>query len=192
MKPLKTKQKGVDILHDPLWNKGMAMDYPERDRLNLRGLVPPRVKSLEEQAVRVMAQINDFPDDLEGSVEANKFLQELHSRNETLYHRVLCDNIEVLAPLVYTPTVGHVCEHFGKQFRRARGMSRSPRGKEATEYHSVEKIGLRYFSVRDRGLFSSMVWNWPHDDVHIIARGPGGGRGRVDADADVLWARHVL
>ena len=47
------------------------------------------------------------------------------------YHRVLADNIEVLAPLVYTPTVGHVCETFGKQFRRARGM---------------------YFSVQDRGL----------------------------------------
>mmetsp|Transcript_28987 Transcript_28987/g.86540 ORF Transcript_28987/g.86540 Transcript_28987/m.86540 type:complete len:623 (-) Transcript_28987:53-1921(-) len=147
IKPLKTKQKGVDILHDPLWNKGMAMDYPERDRLNLRGLVPPRVKSLEDQARRVMKQIREFPDTLEGSIEANKFLQELHNRNETLYHRVLADNIEVLAPLVYTPTVGHVCETFGKQFRRARGM---------------------YFSVQDRGLFSSMVWNWPHDDVHII------------------------
>ena len=37
MKPIKTKQDGVDILHDPLWNKGMAMDYPERDRLKYVG-----------------------------------------------------------------------------------------------------------------------------------------------------------
>ena len=148
VKPLKTKQKGVDILHDPLWNKGMAMDYPERDRLNLRGLVPPRVKTLEEQAARVMAQLRgDFADDDDGRLRKNKFLQELHNRNETLYHRVLADNIAELAPLVYTPTVGAVCENFGAQFRRARGM---------------------YFSVQDRGLFSSMVWNWPHDDVHII------------------------
>ena len=28
MKPLKTKQKGVDILHDPLWNKGMVLFFP--------------------------------------------------------------------------------------------------------------------------------------------------------------------
>ena len=54
LKPLKTKQKGIDILHDPLWNKGMAMTIPERDRLNLRGLVPPRVKTLQEQADRIM------------------------------------------------------------------------------------------------------------------------------------------
>ena len=42
---LKTKQTGIDILHDPLWNKGMAFDYPERDRLNVRGLIPPMVKT---------------------------------------------------------------------------------------------------------------------------------------------------
>ena len=29
LKPLKTKQHGVGILHDPLWNKGMAMTISE-------------------------------------------------------------------------------------------------------------------------------------------------------------------
>ena len=143
-KPLRVKQKGIDITHDPLWNKGMAMDYPERDRLGLRGLLPPRVKTLTEQADRIMKQIRDLGDDM---VAKNLYLQELHNRNETLYHRVLADNIEEVAPLVYTPTVGYVCQKFGDQFRRSRGM---------------------YFSREDRGLFSSMVWNWPHDDVHVL------------------------
>jgi malate dehydrogenase (oxaloacetate-decarboxylating)(NADP+) len=52
-----------------------------------------------------------------------------------------------MAPLVYTPTVGTVCEKFGNQFRRTRGM---------------------FFSRYDRGHFSSMIYNWPHDDVHVI------------------------
>jgi malate dehydrogenase (oxaloacetate-decarboxylating)(NADP+) len=127
----------------------MGMDYPERDRLNLRGLVPPRVKTLAEQAVRAMEQIRAYgaADNQEANIRKNIYLQELHNRNETLYHRVLSDNIAELAPLVYTPTVGVVCQQFGAQFRRARGM---------------------YFSREDRGLFSSMVWNWPHDDVHVI------------------------
>jgi len=117
---------------------------PERDRLNLRGLLPPTIRSLESQAARQMAHIRGFGDD---SVRANMYLQELHNRNETLYHRVLADNITEVAPLVYTPTVGVVCQRFGDQWRRARGM---------------------YFSRDDRGLFSSMVWNWPHSDVHVI------------------------
>ena len=120
------------------------MDYPERDRLNLRGLVPPRVKTLEDQANRAMLHLRAYGDD---NVSKNMYLQELHNRNETLYHYVLAANITEVAPLVYTPTVGYVCEKFGDQFRRSRGM---------------------YFSREDRGLFSSMVWNWPHEDVHVI------------------------
>mmetsp|Transcript_20217 Transcript_20217/g.48240 ORF Transcript_20217/g.48240 Transcript_20217/m.48240 type:complete len:604 (+) Transcript_20217:77-1888(+) len=142
-RPLKTKQKGIDILHDPLWNKGMAFDYTERDRLNIRGLIPSRVKTMEDQERRAMDHIRSFDDDL----RKNMYLQELHNRNETLYHRILVKNIEELSPIVYTPTVGVVCEEFGAQFRRARGM---------------------YFSREDRGLFSSMVYNWPHDSVHVI------------------------
>ena len=76
-------------MHDPLWNKGMAMDYPERDRLNLRGLVPPRVKTLEEQAERAMLHLRAYGDD---NVSKNMYLQELHNRNETLYHYVLAAN----------------------------------------------------------------------------------------------------
>ena len=120
------------------------MDYPERDRLNLRGLLPPKQKTLAEQRDRVIQQIREYGDD---NIRKNMYLQDLHNRNETLYHRVLVDFIEEVAPLVYTPTVGHVCQQFGNQFRRSRGM---------------------YFSRDDRGLFSSMVWNWPHDDVHVI------------------------
>jgi malic enzyme len=50
--------------------------------------------------------------------------------------------MEEIAPLVYTPTVGVVCEQFGFRFTRARGM---------------------YFSAMDKGNFSTMVHNWPHD-----------------------------
>jgi len=146
-KTLRTKQKGIDILHDPLWNKGMAFSIPERDRLNLRGLLPPREKSLQGQADKFLRQLRAEGGGIEASVRKNLMLQDLHSRNETLYHFALVRNMEELAPLVYTPTVGQVCEQFGNQFTRSRGM---------------------YFSRKDRGHFASMVYNWPHNDVHII------------------------
>jgi len=142
-KPLKTKKYGVDILKDSLWNKSLAFDLSERDRLGLRGLMPPAVRSIEDQVDRVLGNLRNCPDD----VSKNLFLQDLHSRNETLYHRLLVDHMEEIAPLVYTPTVGTVCQQFGHRFSRARGM---------------------YFSLQDRGQFSTMVYNWPHDDVHVI------------------------
>ena len=131
-KPLKTKQYGIDILHDPLWNKGMAFSMSERERLGMRGLLPPAIRSLEEQVKRCMTHLRETKD----PVLQNIYLQDLHNRNETLYHRVLVEDIEMIAPLVYTPTVGTVCQDFGHQFRRSRGM---------------------YFSRDDRGFFSTMV-----------------------------------
>ena len=105
-KPLKTNQFGIDVLHDPLWNKGTGFNYAERDRLGLRGLVPPAYRTIEEQAARVLKHIENEPSD----EKKNMYLQSLHNRNETLYFRVLVENIDKMAPLVYTPTVGMVFE----------------------------------------------------------------------------------
>jgi len=142
-RPLKTHKSGIDILHDALWNKSLAFDTTERDRLGLRGLLPPAVRTLDDQVQRAIGHIRKQPDD----VSKNLYLQDLHSRNETMYHRILVEYIEEIAPLVYTPTVGIVCQQFGHRFTRTRGM---------------------YFSVNDRGNFSTMVYNWPIDDVHVI------------------------
>jgi hypothetical protein len=109
--PLRTSQFGVDIIHDALWNKGLAFDQDERDRLGLRGLLPPMINTMEGQCRRVLQQLDENPD----NESKNMYLQELQNRNETLYFNLLVNNIEKIAPLVYTPTVGTVCEKFGHQ-----------------------------------------------------------------------------
>lgn len=121
----------------------MAFQLEERDRLGLRGLLPPAIKTLEQQISRVLEHLDSLPD----AVRKNLYLQDLHNRNETLFHRLLTDHIETIAPLIYTPTVGVVCQEFGHRWTRSRGM---------------------FFSRADRGHFSSMVYNWPHDEVHVI------------------------
>ncbi len=75
-KPLKTSQFGIDILHDPLWNKGTAFTQYERDRLGLRGLLPPVVKTIEEQIERTVGHLGK----LESNVDKNMYLQSLHNR----------------------------------------------------------------------------------------------------------------
>lgn len=77
----------------------------------------------------------------------NIMLEDLHDRNETLYHRIIIDHIEEVAPLIYTPTVGQACKEFGSRYRRPRGM---------------------YFTEEDRGHMAAMVYNWPLPDVHVI------------------------
>ncbi|HEV7391088.1 MAG TPA: hypothetical protein VGO08_05550, partial [Burkholderiales bacterium] len=45
---------GLALLRDPLRNKGTAFTLEERDALGLRGLLPARVHTQDEQASRVM------------------------------------------------------------------------------------------------------------------------------------------
>lgn len=41
LKPIVVHKSGIGLIHDPLYNKGTAWPKQERDRLGLRGLVPP-------------------------------------------------------------------------------------------------------------------------------------------------------
>ena len=48
------RKKGHDVISDPLFNKGTSFPLTERERLGLRGLLPPRILSLSQQEGRVM------------------------------------------------------------------------------------------------------------------------------------------
>jgi malate dehydrogenase (oxaloacetate-decarboxylating)(NADP+) len=103
------------LLRDPLLNKGTAFTEKERNALGLRGLLPPHVHSQSEQVERVLLNLRKLSDPLEKFVALNA----LHDRNETLFFRVLCDHIDELQPLVYTPTVGLACPEIRACFSAA-------------------------------------------------------------------------
>jgi malate dehydrogenase (oxaloacetate-decarboxylating)(NADP+) len=135
--------QGVKILHDPVRNKGTAFTEAERDFLKLRGLLPPRVHSLAEQELRVLGNVREKPTDLERYL----YLVALQDRNETLFYRVIMNNIEEMMPLIYTPTVGKACQEFQHIFRTPRGF---------------------HVSLQDRGHIKEIMQNWPHKDAKII------------------------
>uniref|UniRef100_A0A7N1A639 Malic enzyme n=2 Tax=Kalanchoe fedtschenkoi TaxID=63787 RepID=A0A7N1A639_KALFE len=151
--PCIVDKRGSDILHDPWFNKDTGFPLTERDRLGLRGLLPPRIISFEQQHARFMDSYQSLEkntiNEPESVVSLAKWriLNRLHDRNETLYYRVLIDNIKSFAPVIYTPTVGLVCQNYSGLFRRPRGM---------------------YFSAKDKGEMMSMIYNWPAHQVDMI------------------------
>lgn len=48
------RKKGHDVLMDPIFNQGTAFSHTERERLGIRGLLPPKVSNLTEQKKNIM------------------------------------------------------------------------------------------------------------------------------------------
>jgi malate dehydrogenase (oxaloacetate-decarboxylating)(NADP+) len=135
--------RGFAVLQDPTLNKGTAFTEKERDALGLRGLLPPHVTSQSEQITRMLVNLRKLSDPLEKFVALNA----LHDRNEALFFRVLCDNIDEMQPLVYTPTVGLACQKFGLIFQRPRGI---------------------FIGANDRGRVAEVLRNWPYPAKLIV------------------------
>ena len=57
--------RGLDLLHDPRFNKGTAFTEAERDLLGIRGLLPVHVQTQQEQLKRVLANLRRKPTPLE-------------------------------------------------------------------------------------------------------------------------------
>ncbi|MEZ6017705.1 MAG: NAD-dependent malic enzyme [Planctomycetota bacterium] len=135
--------RGAELLHDPRFNKGTAFDGRERDSLGLRGLLPPRHFTLEDQVTRVMRNLEHKGDPLEQYL----YLAELQDRNQTVFYKALVEHVRALLPIVYTPTVGEACKRFAHVFTRPRGL---------------------YVSADDRGVIAQLLRNWPIREVAVI------------------------
>ena len=96
--------------------KGMAFTLKERQILGIHGLLPPVVFSQQEQMDRVVANFRHWDNDLDRYI----YLAALLDRNEKLFYQVVSANIDEMAPIIYTPTVGQACQKYGFIFRKPR------------------------------------------------------------------------
>jgi len=135
--------RGINLLRDPALNKGMAFSLKERQLMGIHGLLPPTVFTQDEQESRVLANIRRWDNELDKYI----YLTSLQDRNEKLFFKVVTDNIEELAPVIYTPTVGKACQKFGFIFRKPRGL---------------------YVTINDIGHVYEILCNWPETAVKAI------------------------
>jgi len=137
------KTRGIQLIRDPKLNKGMAFSLEERQVLGIHGLLPPVVFSQQEQVDRILDNVRHWDDDLDKYI----YLTALQDRNESLFYKVISENIEEMAPIIYTPTVGRACQKFGFIFRKPRGL---------------------YITINDLGHIDDILANWPEPDIQAI------------------------
>eukprot|EP00996_Jenningsia_fusiforme_P006672 NODE_826_length_1878_cov_147.577911_g754_i0.p1 GENE.NODE_826_length_1878_cov_147.577911_g754_i0~~NODE_826_length_1878_cov_147.577911_g754_i0.p1 ORF type:complete len:611 (-),score=122.32 NODE_826_length_1878_cov_147.577911_g754_i0:44-1822(-) len=121
-KYIETSMSGFAVLRVPQINKGAAFTLKEREELHLSGLLPPAVKTQEQQIERTyrryLAHVTP--------IEKYQYLRELQERNEHLYFALLSAHLEEMLPIIYTPTVGDACRQYSYMYNFPRGLSFSP------------------------------------------------------------------
>lgn len=136
-------ESGVKLLQNPVLNKGSAFSREERLALGILGLVPPHVSTVEQQVARLLENVRVQSTDLQRYVEMISLLD----RNETLFYKVVMENLDEMMPIIYTPVVGKACQLYGHIFRRPRGL---------------------FITRHEKGMMREVLKNWPHKDVRVI------------------------
>ena len=140
--------RGYQLIRQPLLNKGTGFTEEERRAFRLEGMLPAFYNPIQLQARRIHASIQEKPTDLEKYIS----LMALQDRNEHLFYRLLCDNLEAFMPIVYTPTVAEATRNFSQVFRRGRGVWITPdhRGRIAGVLAAASQFeGIRLLVVTD-------------------------------------------
>ena len=103
-----------EILNNPFVNKGTAFSMAEREKLNLVGLLPPVVQTLEEQIERTYLEYQKKVNNLEKRV----YLMTLFNTNRTLFYALMAQHIEEFMPIVYDPVVADAIRQYDELFMK--------------------------------------------------------------------------
>ena len=105
-------KKSYEVLNDPFLNKGTAFTKEERKELELTGLLPPQIQTIDEQAEQVYAQYKSK----EPLINKRRFLMEIFDTNRTLFYYLFSQHVVEFMPIVYDPVIAENIENYSELF----------------------------------------------------------------------------
>ena len=160
--------KKHSILNDPFLNKGTAFTQEERKELDLIGLLPPYIQTIEEQAAQTYAQMQTKVNDLEKRL----FLMEIFNTNRTLFYYLFSQHLEEFNPIVYDPTIADTIEGYSDLFVEPQYAGyldiNHPENIEETLKNAADNRGIRLIVVTDaEGILGIGDWGVNGVDISV-------------------------
>lgn len=160
--------KKHSILNDPFLNKGTAFTQEERKKLDLIGLLPPYVQTIEEQAAQTYAQMQTKVNDLEKRL----FLMEIFNANRTLFYYLFSQHLEEFNPIVYDPTIADTIEGYSDLFVEPQYAGyldiNHPENIEETLKNAADNRDIRLIVVTDaEGILGIGDWGVNGVDISV-------------------------
>ena len=160
--------KKHSILNDPFLNKGTAFTQEERKELDLIGLLPPYIQTIEEQAAQTYAQIQTKVNNLEKRL----FLMEIFNTNRTLFYYLFSQHLEEFNPIVYDPTIADTIEGYSNLFVEPQYAGyldiNHPENIEETLKNAADNRDIRLIVVTDaEGILGIGDWGVNGVDISV-------------------------
>lgn len=160
--------KRHSILNDPFLNKGTAFTQEERKELDLIGLLPPYIQTIEEQAAQTYAQMQTKVNDLEKRL----FLMEIFNTNRTLFYYLFSQHLEEFNPIVYDPTIADTIEGYSDLFVEPQYAGyldiNHPENIEETLKNAADNRDIRLIVVTDaEGILGIGDWGVNGVDISV-------------------------
>ena len=160
--------KKHSILNDPFLNKGTACTQEERQELDLIGLLPPYIQTIEEQAAQTYAQMQTKVNDLEKRL----FLMEIFNTNRTLFYYLFSQHLEEFNPIVYDPTIADTIEGYSDLFVEPQYAGyldiNHPENIEETLKNAADNRDIRLIVVTDaEGILGIGDWGVNGVDISV-------------------------
>ena len=156
------------ILNDPFLNKGTAFTQEERKELDLIGLLPPYIQTIEEQAAQTYVQMQTKVNDLEKRL----FLMEIFNTNRTLFYYLFSQHLEEFNPIVYDPTIADTIEGYSDLFVEPQYAGyldiNHPENIEETLKNAADNRDIRLIVVTDaEGILGIGDWGVNGVDISV-------------------------